>query len=84
MTPLHAVRNVPVIPGWVTSLEDGELVAERFEDLTEYQLSKGVLDRVTAMDARELERLCIGQYLYGLVVTDAEAVRARAEVPAQM
>lgn len=70
-----SVRQVPVVPGWITSYDPGKdvLTAVRVGELTRYQEEYGCRTQVTATDARELECLCIAEIVHAAMVSKAEA-----------
>jgi hypothetical protein len=81
MTALRTVRNVPVLPGFITSLEDGILTAERIHPLTPYQLAYGCKTRVTAPTAEELDWLCVAERVHAELVANAERQAATPCLP---
>jgi hypothetical protein len=82
---VHKVLGVPVIPGYAVRLLDGDvggLVAERLEELTEYQIQYGCAPSVIADSPRELEWLCVAERVKAELVARAYQAMREDQVTA--
>jgi hypothetical protein len=81
---VHVPGNEPVIPGYAVRLLDGDvggLVAERLEELTEYQIQYGCAPSVIADSPRELEWLCMAERVKAELVDRAERAMREDQYP---
>lgn len=70
---LRTVRNIPVIPGFITSADADVLTATRIDPLSPYQLQYGCRTVVTAPTGEELDWLCVAERVKAELVARAEA-----------
>jgi hypothetical protein len=61
------IMQVPVIPGWITSPQQGQggpyIQATRIGSLTDFQRAKGCLSQFAAPTPEETERRCLAQWV---------------------
>lgn len=63
-----------MIPGYITRIDHtaGEIIAERFTPLSDYQRMYGCRERVASANPRELEWLCLAETIHAEMVARAE------------